>query len=110
MRGHPAPYWMTLAIATLTRAALAEPSALPAPQPIERIGACPARYLPQGRYCLPGRDASFVILKRAQCPPGYLPQGVYCVAASGARLAIPRLDRTCPPGWLPQGEYCLGKP
>lgn len=110
MSGRPASYGMALAIVILSRSAYAEPSTLPAPQPIERIGACPARYLPQGRYCLPGRDAPFIILKRAQCPPSYLPQGAYCVAGRNARLAIPRLDRTCPPGWLPQGEYCLGKP
>ncbi len=107
MSGPPAHYWITLAIAMLARAAFADPSTLPAPQPTERIGACPARYLPQNRYCLPGRDAPFVILRRAQCPAGYLPQGAYCVAGRNARLAITRLDRACPPGWLPQGEYCV---
>ena len=106
MRGS-APYWMALAIVTLTRVALADPPALPAPQPIERIGACPARYLPNGRYCLPNPNAAFVILKRGLCPSGYLPQGAYCLANRNARLAIPRLQTVCPSGWLPQGEYCL---
>jgi hypothetical protein len=99
---------MALAIMSLTRLALAEPPTLPAPQPIERIGLCPPGYLPNGRYCLPNRNAAFVILKRGLCPSGYLPQGAYCAAGRNARLAIPRLQTLCPPGWLPQGEYCVG--
>lgn len=55
-------------------------SEIPEHLPLPKTGACPSGYIPNGSYCIPGKNANYGIEKNGQCPSGYFPNGDYCIA------------------------------